>query len=240
METTRRPNIVVSGASKGIGRAIVKRFYEEGFDVAFCARDNKVLNQFKNELESLRDDQKVLAISCDMSDKEAVEWFAEQVAFEFESIDVLVNNAGIFLPGQITNEEEGVFEKVMHTNLFSAYYLTRSLLPYMHAQEHAHIFNMCSTASIMAYSNGGSYCISKYALLGMNNVLREELKDENIAVTAILPGATYTDSWKASELPEERFMDAGQVAEAVWMAYRMSPRSVMEEILIRPMKGDIK
>lgn len=239
METTRRPNIVVSGASKGIGRAIVQRFYKEGFDVAFCARNNKALNQFKNELESSGSDQKVLAISCDVSDKEAVEWFAEQVAFEFEKIDVLVNNAGIFIPGALSLEEEGTFEKQMHTNLFSAYYLTRALLPYMKELEHAHLFNICSTASITAYANGGSYCISKFALLGMNKVFREELKPEKIAVTAVLPGATLTDSWAGTDLPENRFIDAEQVAEAVWQAYQMSPRTVLEEILIRPMEGDI-
>ncbi|MDX5319519.1 MAG: SDR family oxidoreductase, partial [Bacteroidota bacterium] len=199
MDTTRRRNIVVSGASKGIGRAIVRKFYEEGFDVAFCARDNKALNQFKNELEALNRDQKILAISCDVSDKEAVEWFAEQVVFEFEEVDVLVNNAGIFLPGQISTEEEGVFEKSIQTNLSSAYYLSRALIPSMKGSNHAHLFSMCSTASITAYPNGGSYCISKFALLGMTKVLREELKPDGIAVTAILPGATYTHSWSGSE-----------------------------------------
>jgi len=236
----RRPNIVVSGASKGIGKAIIKKFFEAGFDVAFCARNNKTLNQFKNELEAIgEDDQKVLAIACDVSDKEAVQWFAEQVAFEFEEIDVLVNNAGIFVPGQINNEEEGVFENSMHTNLFSAYYLTRAILPYMKELPHAHIFNMCRTASITAYSNGGSYCISKFALLGMSKVLRKDLKPDNIAVSSVLPGATYTDSCSCSDLPASLFMDPNQFSETIWHSYQLSPRTVIEEIIIRPMEGDL-
>lgn len=237
---TRRPNIVVSGATKGIGKAIIQRFFNEGYDVAFCARNNKELIKFKNHLESQGADQKVLAIACDVSDKEAVEWFAEQVAFEFEEIDILVNNAGIFMPGKLSTEKEGLFEKQMHTNLFSAYYLTRAILPFMKGGAHPHLFNLCSTASIIAYPNGGSYCISKFALLGMTKVFREELKPDGIAVTAILPGATYTSSWSESEYPESRFMTANQVANTVWHAYQLSPESVIEEILIRPMKGDLQ
>lgn len=235
----RRPNIVVSGASKGIGKAIVKKFFESGFDVAFCARDNKALNQFKNELEAISEDQKVLAIACDVSDKEAVQWFAEQVAFEFEEIDVVVNNAGIFLPGKVSEEEDEVFEKTMHTNLFSSYYLTRALLPYMKGLSHAHIFTLCSTASITAYANGGSYCISKFALLGMTKVLREELKPEGIAVSAILPGATITASWEGTDYPDSRFIDPSQVAETIWHTYQLSPRTVIEEVVVRPMLGDL-
>jgi NAD(P)-dependent dehydrogenase (short-subunit alcohol dehydrogenase family) len=236
----RRPNIVVSGASKGIGKAIVRRFFEAGFDVAFCARNNKDLIQFKNELEALGSEQKVVAIACDVSDKEAIQWFAEQVAFEFETIDVLVNNAGIFLPGKISDEEEGVFEQQMTTNLFSAYYLSRALIPFMKASKHAHLFSLCSTASIKAYPNGGSYCISKFALLGMTKVLREELKPEGIAVTAILPGATYTTSWSGSDFPESRFIQAAQVAETIWHAYQLSPGTVVEELIVRPFAGDIE
>lgn len=235
----RRPNIVVSGASKGIGKAIVHHFFNEGFDVAFCARNNKELIQFKNELEAKGTEQKVVAIACDVSDKEAVQWFAEQVAFEFETIDVVVNNAGVFLPGKLSEEADGVFEQQMHTNLFSAYYLSRALIPYMLESKHAHLFSICSTASIMAYPNGGSYCISKFALLGMTKVLREELRADGIAVTAILPGATYTDSWSGTDMPESRFIDPANVAASVWHAYQLSPRTVIEELIVRPFDGDI-
>lgn len=235
----RNPNIVVSGASKGIGRSIVKHFFDRGFDVAFCARNNKDLIQFKNELEALDRDQKVLAISCDVSLKDDVIDFAQQVAFEFEVIDVLVNNAGVFKPGDISTEEDGVFETVMNTNVASAYHLTRHILPSMTESEHAHVFNICSTASIMAYPNGGTYCISKFALLGMSKVLREQLKPQGIAVSALLPGPTHTASWSGVDLPPERFIHPDQVAQTLWDCYQLSPQTVIEELIIRPMGGDL-
>lgn len=98
---------------------------------------------------------------------------------------------------------------------------------------------MCSTASIVPYVNGGSYCISKFALLGMSRVLREEMKPFGVKVTAVLPGATLTASWDGTDLPKERFMQPEDVAEAIWTAYSLSPNSVLEELLIRPQLGDI-
>jgi short-subunit dehydrogenase len=102
-----------------------------------------------------------------------------------------------------------------------------------------HIFNMCSIASIKAYANGGSYAISKFALLGFSKCLREELKSFGIRVTAILPGATMTASWDGIDLPESRFMKVEDVADSVYAAYSLSTRSVVEEIIIRPQLGDI-
>jgi short-subunit dehydrogenase len=128
---------------------------------------------------------------------------------------------------------------MMDTNLFSAYHLTRSLIEGMKNRKSGHIFNVCSTASIVAYPNGGSYCIAKFALLGMSKVLREEMKPHGIRVTSLLPGATFTASWEGVDLPEERFMPPQDVAEMVWAAYSLSPRSVVEEILLRPMLGDL-
>ena len=98
---------------------------------------------------------------------------------------------------------------------------------------------MCSISSIRAYPNGGSYAISKFALLGFSKVLREELKAFNIRVTAILPGATKTASWDGVNLPEDRFMAVEDVADTVYAAYALSGRSVVEEVLIRPQLGDI-
>ncbi|HAK76618.1 MAG TPA: short-chain dehydrogenase, partial [Runella sp.] len=154
-------------------------------------------------------------------------------------IAVLVNNTGLFAPGQIHNEPEGTLESMIDTNLYSAYYLTRGVIEKMISAKKGHIFNICSTASITAYTNGGSYCISKFALYGMTKVLREELKPHGLKVTAILPGATLTASWEGVELPKERFIQARDVAESIWSAYNLTPGAVVEEILIRPQLGDI-
>ena len=127
----------------------------------------------------------------------------------------------------------------METNVYSAYHLTRGVIGAMMDNKKGHIFTICSTASIIAYPNGGSYCISKFALYGMTKVLREEMKPHNIKVTAVLPGATFTDSWQGTDLPEDRFIASKDVADAIWSAYCLSPRAVLEEILIRPQLGDL-
>lgn len=154
-------------------------------------------------------------------------------------VDVLVNNSGLFIPGKITEEDDEALPFMINTNLYSAYYMTKAFVHGMIARRSGHIFNMCSTASITPYINGGSYCISKYAMLGMTKVLREELKEHNVRVTAILPGATLTASWEGVDLPPERFVKAEDVAMAVWNAYALSENSVVEELLIRPQLGDL-
>ena len=176
---------------------------------------------------------------CNVGKRDDIIGFYYAVKKEFGPIDILVNNAGIFLPGQIMDEEEGVFEEVMSVNVASAYHFTRLFAKDMIERKSGHIFNMCSIASIKAYPNGGSYCISKFALLGMTKVLREEMEEYNIKVTAVLPGATYTDSWSGSGLPEERFIPAEDVANTIFQISQLSPRTNVEEILMRPQLGDI-
>jgi short-subunit dehydrogenase len=174
-----------------------------------------------------------------LSLKPEVNDFVKFINAKRSHIQVLVNNTGVFIPGEISNEPDGHLETMINTNLYSAYYLTRGVLPMMMHDKDGHIFNICSIASIMPYANGGSYSISKYAMLGMTKVLREEMKPHGIRVTAVLPGATYTASWEGAGLPESRFMKAEDVADAVYGAFTLSPNSVVEEILIRPQEGDI-
>jgi short-subunit dehydrogenase len=135
--------------------------------------------------------------------------------------------------------KSGKLEFLLETNLLSAYDLSRKLVPRMIEKKYGYIFNVCSVAGIQAYKNGGSYSISKFALIGFNKALREELKDKNIAVTALIPGATYTNSWNGTELPETRFMKAEDIAEMVKACISISPNSVVEEIIMRPMLGDL-
>jgi len=230
--------VVVTGGTKGIGRAILERFAAAGFDVATCARNRSDLIHLKDDFEK-RHAIKVFVQSADMSDKFQVKVFTEFINKVGRPVDVLVNNAGHFAPGQIMEESEGTLESMIEGNVYSAYYTTRGLVGTMKSNRAGHIFNMCSIASIKAYPNGGSYAISKFALLGFSKVLREELKEFGIRVTAVLPGATKTASWAGSTLPESRFMKPEDVAEAVFSAYSLSSHSVVEELLIRPQLGDI-
>lgn len=234
-----RKLIVVTGGTKGIGRAIVERFLQEGFDCATCARNEAELKEMKSQLEDKFPGSTLFTHSADMSRKEQVDAFATLVTGLGRSLDVLVNNAGYFLPGAITTEPEGTLESMIDANLYSAYHMTRGVADKMKKQKQGHIFNMCSIASIKAYANGGSYAISKFAMLGFSKCLREELMEFNIRVTALMPGATKTRSWEGANLPDERFMKIEDIAETVFAAYNLSERSVVEEIIIRPQLGDI-
>lgn len=231
--------LIISGGTKGIGRAIVEKFLNHNYDIATCARNKQDLKQLKTEMEAKFPRAKTHIFRADLSDKEEVLQFAGFVKGLNQPIDVLINNTGFFIPGKIHEEEEGALESMMNTNLYSAYHLTRALLPDMISRKEGDIFNMCSVASIMAYPNGGSYSISKFALLGFTKVLREELKQEGIRVIGILPGATLTASWEGVEIPPERFMKSSDIADSVLSAHQLSRQTVVEEIIIRPQLGDL-
>jgi short-subunit dehydrogenase len=234
-----RKFLVVTGGSRGIGRAIIETFARHGFDVATCARQEKELAVLREEVKKISSDVQVYTYVADLSQKENVNAFAEYIRSLSRPVDVLVNNAGYFVPGEITTEPDGTLESMIHANLYSAYYITRGLSGGMKNNKGGHIFNMCSIASFKAYPNGGSYAISKFALLGFSKCLREELKPFNIRVTSIMPGATRTRSWEGVDLPDERFIKTEDIAETIFNAWSLSERSVIEEIVIRPMLGDI-
>ncbi|MCC7504296.1 MAG: SDR family oxidoreductase [Saprospiraceae bacterium] len=231
--------VVVTGGTKGLGRAIAEIFAQNGFEVCVCARTQADLDEMQHDWAQLFPGRRLLTYAADVSKKADVFEFAGHVREQWPRLDVLVNNAGIFLPGAISEEREGTLETLLETNLYSAYHLTRALLPLMLPQKSGHIFNMCSIASIIAYPDGGSYSISKFALLGFSKVLREELKPRGIKVTALLPGATWSDSWRGADYPENRLMKAEDIAKTLWAAYTLSDSAVVEEVLIRPQLGDL-
>ena len=174
-----------------------------------------------------------------MFDRDDLKRFAEFVHASSDVVDVLVNNAGVFIPGSVLEEEEGVLDNMMRTNLYSAYHLTRALFSLIRKSKRGHIFTMCSIASIQAYPNGGAYTIAKSGLMGFTKSLREETKPLGIKVTAVVAGATWTDSWAGADFPHDRLMEASDIAEAVMSALRMGPSAVVEQILIRPQLGDL-
>ncbi len=229
---------IITGGGQGIGRAIADIFALNGFDLCLISRNIQTLQIAKKELESTYKNQ-TLIFAADLSKKNEVNTALEFINNLNKNIDVLVNNTGTYMPGQVHNEAEGNLEKMIETNLYSAYNLTKGIVPSMIAQKSGHIFTICSVASIMPYINGGSYCISKFALLGFTKVLREEMKEFGIKVTAILPGATKTASWDGANIEDSRLMQPQDVAEGIMSAYKMSKNSVVEELLIRPQLGDL-
>jgi short-subunit dehydrogenase len=128
---------------------------------------------------------------------------------------------------------------MIQANLYSAYHLTRTVVPSMIAARKGHIFNICSIASLHAYQNGGSYSISKFALLGFSKNLREELKPHHIKVTAVCPGATMTASWEGADIDPSRIMEPADVARMIHTASQLSPMADVEDIIMRPQLGDL-
>lgn len=231
-------NVIITGASKGLGKAIAEKFAAAGNQLFLCARNEDELNTTKHKLEQKYVSSKINIMAVDISLKQNAIVFGS-FCLQKGTPDVLVNNAGSFLPGNVYTEKDGVFETMLETNLHSAYHLTRTVLPKMMEAKSGHIFNMCSIASLAAYKNGGSYSISKFALLGFSKNLREELKQFNIKVTAVMPGAVYTDSWSKTDVKPERIMEVDDVANIIYAASLLSPQACVEEIIMRPQLGDL-
>ena len=230
--------VVVTGGSKGIGKAIIERFAKEGFSIVTCSRNEADLEALKQDMQE-KYAATIHATKADLSGREEIEHFIEFLRLIGKPVEVLVNNSGRFIPGLVHEEKEGSLEEMIETNLYSAYHVSRGVVPDMKKREHGYIFNICSVASLMAYPNGGSYSISKFALYGLSKALREELKEFGIKVTAVLPGAVLTSSWEGVDLPENRFIKAEDVAETIYTTFRLSDRTVIEDLVIRPQLGDI-
>ncbi|UOG76695.1 SDR family oxidoreductase [Hymenobacter tibetensis] len=233
--------VVVTGGTKGIGRAIVLRFLRAGRPVVTCARSAADLNELQAAVKEELAEAVLHVLLADLSESKDCQRFTDFVLGLEGEVDVLVNNTGAFLPGRLQDEpaDGSQLRQMLAANLLSAYDVTLPLLPGLIQRRQGHIFNICSTASITAYPNGGSYGIAKHALYGLTRNLREELKEHGVRVTAVLPGATLTASWAGVDLPAERFIQADDVAEAIFSTYSLSPHAVVEELLIRPQLGDI-
>jgi short-subunit dehydrogenase len=231
-------NVVISGASRGIGRAIAEGFARHGANLFLCARQmDNTLHWQQDLMEQYN--CSIMSMNVDMADVAAVKAFAGKVQEAFSSVDVLVNNAGVFEPGSVHAEPEGQLERMMQVNLYSAYHLTRALLPGMMKAGKGHIFNICSIAALEAYEAGGSYSISKWALRGFSANLREEMKTHGIKVTALHPGAVMTDAWAGSGVSSNRIMAVEDIAKLVLAMQDLSPQACVEEITIRPQLGDL-
>ena len=231
-------NVIITGASKGIGLAITEQFATAGNTLFICSRNAKELYDTMERLQTKYPQCTIKAKVVDMRNKEEAKEFGVW-SLESGIPDILVNNAGQFLPGSLHDEEEGRLEQMIEVNLYSAYHLTRTVLPAMISAKSGHIFNICSIASLHAYANGGSYSISKFALLGFSKNLREELKPHHIKVTAVCPGATMSSSWDGFAVDPQRIMEADDVARMIYTASQLSPMADVEDIVMRPQLGDL-
>jgi len=231
-------NIIITGASKGIGKAVAEIFAANGHDLFLCSRGEVALYKTVEELMTKYPDITVKAKPFDLSVKN------EAIAFgnwclSFAIPDVLVNNAGLFEPGSVHNEPDGTLESQLAVNLHSAYHLTRTVLPKMMERRSGHVFNMCSIAALHAYNNGGAYSISKFAMYGFSKNLREEMKPHGIKVTSVHPGAVMSDSWGNYDNSSKRIMEADDIAKMIYASSQLSMQACVEDIVIRPQLGDL-
>ena len=231
-------NVIITGASKGIGKAIAEIFASNGHNLFLCSRGEVALYKTMEELTTKFPAVTVKAKPFDLSNKvEAIDF--GNWCLSFAVPDILVNNAGLFEPGSVNNEPDGLLESQIATNVYSAYHLTRTVLPKMIKHRSGHVFNMCSIASLNAYANGGAYSISKFALHGFSKNLRKEMKPHGIKVTSVHPGAVMSDSWGNYDNSTKRIMEAEDIAKMIYAAAQLSPQACVEDIVIRPQLGDL-
>lgn len=232
-------NAVITGATKGIGKAVAQKLAFAGYNLAICSRNQSEIDTFKTELNRINPEAIIIGLQTDCSDPQQVQGFAGFVQQHFEEVDVLVNNAGTYIPASILDETEDILQLQMQLNFKTAYQLCRVFGRQMRNNRKGHIVNICSVAAIKPIVSAGSYSVTKFALLGLTRVLREELMPYHVKVTAILPGSTLTDSWKGTDIPPERFVSADDVGNAVLSCLQMSAGCNIDELIIRPLEGEI-
>lgn len=226
------PVAVITGSTRGIGYAIAKRL-SETHTIIGCGSTPALVEEIRRQHPSW--DVHVY----DLSQKAQAQAFAHYIRQNYSELDLLVNNAGRFISGRLADEPDEVYEQMIAVNLHSAYYLTKGLLPIFMAQRKGLIVNIASVASLGAYPNGSAYSIAKAGLLSLSRNLREQLKPYHVGVTALLLGATRTRSWEGAPYPPERFIPPEAVADFVHAIVQLPPSAVVEEVLMRPLLGDL-
>lgn len=226
-------NAIITGATKGIGKAIAVALAKQGYNIIACARNMDELIAFEKELSQFG--VSVLTITTDCSIKAEVIDFVEQAMTFAPEIDILVNNVGVFIPGSLLDEEDEVFEVQQQLNINAAYYISKRIGKLMRKQGFGHIFNICSIASKTPVENAGSYSVTKAAMLSLNHVLRGELAPYNVKVTAIMPGSTYTASWDGTTIAKEKFVQPEDIAKAITNVLALSNGANVEELVITPL-----
>jgi short-subunit dehydrogenase len=224
---------VITGATKGIGRAIATKLAQNGYDLVLVARGLDELARLREDLTPYGN--VIVTHGADCSVKEEVHAFLNSTAINFDYVDVLVNNVGIFLPGSLLDEDDETFEKQQHLNTNASYYISKFFGKKMRSARRGHIFNICSVASNLPVKNGGSYSVTKAAMLSLNHVLRQELAPHNVKVTAFLPGATKTSSWEGTTIPDEKFVQPEDIAETLFTILNLSKGVNVDEVLITPL-----
>lgn len=229
---------VITGASQGIGAAIAMALASEpGARLFLLARSESRLQDVAARCVELGAHAE--ALPCDVTDENAVAAIADSLDGRGEPVDLLINNAGQFLEAEFLSMSPAEFRGVLDTNLVSAFIVTRAFAAGMVARKRGTIVFMGSVASIRGFPRSGAYSAAKHGLLGMARSVRMATREAGIRVTTVMPGATDSPSWDSSNVSKDRLMPAEDIAEAVLSIYRLSPNTVVEEVVLRPQGGDL-
>jgi NADP-dependent 3-hydroxy acid dehydrogenase YdfG len=234
-----KPIVLITGASQGIGAAIAKMFAREirGVRLALVARNEKNLAAVARACAKLG--ATAATFGCDVSDEAAVATMAAAVTTRFGVVDVLINNAGKFAGAPFTQLSVADFDGLIAANLRSVFLVSRAFAPAMMRRKRGDIFNMSSIAALIAYPGGAGYSAAKAGVASLSQVMRAELRDHGVRVCCVFPGATWSPSWEGSGVKAARIMPAADVARAFYDVYRLTRNTVVEEIVLRPQRGDL-
>jgi len=225
---------LVTGGSRGIGKAIALELASLGAAVSLCGRDEEKLMIATRELEAAG--AKLLARRADVTKEPEVRAFVEATEKQLGGITILVNNAGTGGGGfgAVQEKSEAEWDQVMNTNLKSVFFVSRAVIPGMIQRHGGDIINISSLAGKNTFAGGGIYCASKWGLQGLSGCMAEDLRAHGIRVSVICPGSVATDFRGRGSKDPGKMLTAGDVAHAVGMVATQGPQSFISEVHLRP------
>ncbi|MFT6717281.1 MAG: short-subunit dehydrogenase [Saprospiraceae bacterium] len=231
-------NAVVTGASRGLGKALAGFLAEKGFNLHLIASNLALLTEVKADLEK-NFSVKVEVYSCDFSNPKNSKTLALKLANEIQQVDILINNAGAFEFGMLEESSSEQVRKLLNINFMGAFNLTNAFITLLKKQSSGHVFNIGSIVTQHPRKDIAAYTISKFTLKGYTEVLRDELKDSKVKVTELIPGSINTSSWDdVPDVPKEDFIQTQELVDAIWMCYNNTGASNIESLTIRPLNRD--
>ncbi|WDF58782.1 3-ketoacyl-ACP reductase [Flavobacterium sp. KACC 22758] len=225
MTDLKNKNAFITGAGKGIGKAVAIALAIEGVNVILVSRTQADVDQLAAETNKLG--VKSLALSADVSDINSINSAVEKALAEFKHIDILINSAGIASFGKFLELEPAEFEKIIQVNLMGTYYTTRAIIPNMIERQTGDIINISSTAGLNGNALTSAYSASKFAVLGLTDSLMQEMRKHNIRVTALTPSTVATDMAKDLKLTDgnpEKVMQSEDMADLIIAQLKLNRR----------------